>query len=855
MNVSSVQQARRRAIFTLCAAIGGITIADALPTIGSALWFSIACGSVAVSILVRGRFKSWTMIIALMMIAGGWMQMRTHEPAHHRLDQIVGAVGAADQRAPIEVTGVLVEPVRTQFIEPSPGDPPTWPATKTGTILNVDQVYMSDSSGRGTWVDASGSLRIVLPDGINEFAMENTDQAQRALRAGDRVKILGMYKPGGRARNFGDLDWDSLAAQSGRVGTMVVGDASMIHHIEHSGVLNRLGSRVVVWRAMIRTRAMRAIGLESQENLSRRAMLGALLLGQRDPAFGEVYSSFQRVGVAHVLAISGFHLALVILLAVVCVRFIGEHARIESLIIMTVLVLGILVIPMRPPIVRAGVIVIALLFANSVGRRYDRLTILMWVGVGLLVWRPMDAFSLGYQLSMGITGLLVILANNKQTAVGDNSDVPRFGSEKPTGLFLKSRGIVFDTFKVNLGCWMVAVPPIMYHAGIVSLLAPLVSMALIPLVMLLMFIGYLQIALGVAWPELAEHTIVALDWIAGLVGAFMVWVDDLPGSWIRMNSVGVLWALIATGVMAGIVTGRFRVRSWKTIAACGLLVIWVIAEPMMLRERSQLRIDMLDIGDGSCVIVQSQGEGLLWDCGSLDRRIGMQAGRAARELGLRTIRDAIVTHDNLDHFNGVIEIAPMVGLKRVWITRRMIDEPSDAWRATESRIRAMGIEIRELLKGESISLGGVELVCIWPDPSKIEGMKDNDTSAVMRVDVPILDADHDQSSTNHSQQRTVLLTGDIEREAMEQIIVANNDLQADIIELPHHGSAKPGADDFVRLINPKVIVQSTGSSRLNDSRWDDVRRGCVWYATADRGGVWVRVSREGAITHGWANPD
>ena len=824
------------ALVALCL---GIMLGRELDAIGSMVWFGVACGCAALTIALRGIWRSVMIVICVVMIGSGWGQVRTRESPTRRLDQIVLKDDHSNARVPIEVSGVLSAPIRMLTTPSRVGDPPMWKPTTITTHIEIDRVYLSDANDRGTWVSAIGSARVVLPKSFD---------VQSEYHAGDRVQILGVFNPTGTRRNIADLDWVSLANQSGRVGTIVVTDESLIHRIKHEGAIGQVKRRLSRWRAGIHKRAMEAIGLESQGASAdgSRAMLGALLLGQRDPAFGEVYESFQRVGVAHVLAISGFHLALVIMLGVFFLRFVGEFPKIELLIVSAILIAGMIVVPMRPPIVRAGVIVLVFIIAGRAGRRYDRLTILAWVGVGLLIWRPMDVYSLGYQLSMGITGLLVVLSNRDQNASLNRSTFT-LAKEKhntsPMGIVGRMFQSVLSTARANIACWCVAMPAIMFHAGIVSFFAPVVSLVLIPMVIVLMVLGYVQIAIGLVSPTLAPHTIGVVEWVSGSVGSFVGLVDGLPGSSVRVGVVGWVWAVGASVCLAAIVTGYWKVRDKK---AWGVLVgfgVWLILSTMLARERALLRIDMLDVGDGTCVLIQSAGEGIIWDCGSLDRRVGKMTARTSRAVGLNTIKEAIVTHDNLDHFNGLIELAQVLGLERVWVSRRMIDDPSPAWSGYRIELEALGVQIAEIGLGDRLTVGDVELECLWPDPDWIDGFSENNTSVVVQVVVPV----------ENGTTRTVLLTGDIERQAMDMIVRTHGLVRADVVELPHHGSAKPGAYGFVRSLEPSVVMQSTGPTRLNDPRWDSVRAGRVWYASADRGGFWVRIGRDGEISHGWAN--
>ncbi len=855
MRVSSVHQARRRALWAWGAMIVGILIGYRFAGIDPLVWWSLACGVLGGAILIGGRWKSALFVLGILGLGAGLVGLRTDQTPADRLDRLVGS--SQDSSVPIEIRGVLIDPIETQITPTSPGEPPMWTTRQTRTRIAIDEVYMRDAHGRGSWVDASGIAKLMLPDDRQVDASAPDLASDPVLGPGDRIEALGMFTPAGSARNLGDLDWKAINAQSGRVGTMVITDWSMLRPIGHTGLIARAKAMVLGWQGALRVRALGALGLGvdglSEDELDQdsfekdnrhRSVLGALLLGQRDPSFDQVYETFQRVGVAHVLAISGFHLALVIMLGVLAIRLIGEHPRIETAIIITILLLGALVIPMRPPIVRAGVIVVVLMISGRLGRRYDRLTVLAWVGVGLLIWRPMDVFSLGYQLSMGITGLLVMLSHREtgeNMAVLNRSTLTTAKMKAGRGMLGKLRVGVFETTKANFACWAAAMPAIAYHAGIVSVLAPLVSLMLVPMVVVLMVLGYGQIAIGVLSPALASKTIGIVDSSSRVVTRFIGWVDTLEWSWIPVGSIGWVWTIGATAWIVATITRKWKALHPSAILAGVALIVWAIGIGAM-PSPDRFRIDMLDVGDGTGVLIQSNGQGLIWDCGSLDHRVGKSMRSTARAAGLGRIADAIVTHDNIDHFNGLLDLADDLELERVWVTRRMLDDPSPSWEATEDRLGSMGVKIRELGAGTRITLGDVELECLWPDPALIDSMTQNNTSAVMRIEVPI-----DKQMT-----RTVLLTGDIERQAMDMILRTHPELRADIIELPHHGSTKPGALAFVRSLDPLVVLQSTGLRRLNDPYWDTLRAGRFWYATAEQGGAWARIMPDGRIEHGWA---
>lgn len=848
---STVRRARVRAMGALALFASGTLIGAELVARGwapLAVWvlggsgLVLCLGVLGSGVPARaGRFGDWVRVWALAVcvlgMGCGWTMLRVDPHRPGRVSAVVGEVDARLGRVPIEVRGVVSRRSRVERRTPGLADPPMWPQRTNRAEVSVISVLVHEGAGRARWVDAGGTLRVVLPVGV-------------VLDAGERVELLGNYGPPPGRRNPGEPDWSLYSAQTGRVGSLVVDDPGHVRVLHPGGLGERVAGAYRALRGTLRERALASVGLEGVSEPEGDggtdpggAMRAALLLGHREGGFEEVFGRFQRVGVAHVLAISGFHLALVVLMLALGVRALGEHPRLEALVVVVALVGVVVLIPLRPPIVRAAVIVGAMLLATGAGRRYDRLTVLAWVGLGLLVWRPLDAASMGWQLSMGVTGLLVVLGGRRQRMLLDRQTAI-LARPNRRGLVGRGGSWLWGLFKVNLACWAVALPTVMYHAGVVGVLAPLVAVVLVPMVAAVMALGYAQVLIGIVWPALAQRTLGVVDWASGWMLGLVEWVDGLGFAWVRVPAVSAWWALAATLVIVLVVT---RAVSWKRVgvAAAGVVVLaWGFAQPVLARPDAPVRVVMLDVGDGSGVVVQSGGEALVWDCGSLDRRVGPMAARALRAMGVRRVSGAVVTHDNLDHYNALPDLARHAGLGRVWITERLDTAGSAAWRRVRADLEARGVEIELIEAGDVLTLGEARLSVLWPDPDAIAGFDDNDTSVVALV-----------HSVGSSETAGVLLTGDIEGPAMAMIAGRVPDLPARLgggaLELPHHGSARDEAYGFIGWLDPGVVLQSTGPSRLGDARWAGLWAGRDWYTSARGGASWVRIERDGSIGHGW----
>ncbi len=806
-------RARRRAWAALTACLVGVWLSVQIGG-GSAWWFGLSAAAAGVA-GVAGPRRWWAPAwLAAVLLAGGWGAVRFREPPPDRLDRLV-AEGSI-----VTLTGTAAGTPERLHRPTGPGAPGAWRDDGSAFTLRV-----SGLRGAAGPVPARGSLRVFGPVALEE-----------AVRPGDRVSVSGVYRRPGAASNPGEPDWTRLGNEAGRAGSLSVGNPDLVVVTERPEGLRAAWSGLNRGREALRRRALDALGVDGRT--AGGGVVGALVLGEHDPAFDRVYRVFQRSGVAHVLAVSGFHVALLCGLAALAVRLTGDRGRLETAAVLVVILAMLLLIPTRSPILRACVLALALILGDASGRRWDRLALLAWAGVGLLVWKPSEALSLGYLLSVGVTALLLALAERDRRERWSLLARPRPDNTGPARRAARQAGRWFwGACRLNTACWAASAPTIIAKTGVFSLLAPVATVAIVPLAGVLLALGWLQAMLGVCWPAAASWTRPVVQTLGDWTGAIAAWFDGLPGSSVLIAGLGWWWAAFAT---AGVLGWLFwKARRPVFVAMLALSAAYAIAMASASGRVDGLRADMLDVGDGTSVLVRSGREAILWDAGSLQREVGDRVADAVLALGVRRIDTAVLTHPDLDHYNALPVVAERLGLRRVLMPQALLDHASEGWLDARARMGAMGVVFVGLRAGDRLDLGDATGEVLWPPPERPARGVINESSLVVRwtIDTP-------------AGARSLLLTGDVQRAGIAGLEAAGVSVRATVSEVPHHGSAIPAAIHFMERVAPAVALQSTGPSRLGDERWDAVRARTAWLSTAERGAVFAWLRADGSLDAG-----
>ena len=505
-------------------------------------------------------------------------------------------------------------------------------------------------------------------------------------------------------------------------------------------------------------------------------LLPGLVVGDTSGISDQLNADAKVTGIAHLLAVLGSHFAVLCGITVVLLRRIGpRYAAVGGTV--TLVGLVVLVGP-QPSVLRAAVMGGIALLALLTGRTRSCVPALATAVILLLFVDPQLAVSAGFALSVLATGGLILLAPAWSTAL-QRRGVPRGWA---------------DLLVVPIAAQVVTMPIIVGISGSVSVVGVLANLIVAPVVAPALIVGVLCALTGPWWPGAAAVSAQAcapmLGWIAGVAHALARWpAATVP--W-PATPVGVLTLVgLSVAMLYLLRHRRFRaVLATAVAAGVSVLVPYQIVSPgwpaagwlLTACEVGQGDAMVLSTGEpGGAVVVDTGPDPGLVD-GCLDR------------LGVATIPLLVLNHlhaDHVDGLSGVLE-GRSVGAIAVGPGR----EPDGEWAAVSRSAAVRGITVVQPPVGFRWATGDLTLTVLGPSKTfhGTDSDPNNDSVVIM---------------AERSGKR-ILMTGDVEPEAQQALLNSGVDLTADVLKVPHHGSAKI-LDRFLEAVSPAVAVIGVGA--------------------------------------------
>ena len=559
-------------------------------------------------------------------------------------------------------------------------------------------------------------------------------------------------------------------------------------------------------------------------------LASALILARKEALDPAIREAFAVAGIAHLLAISGFHVGVVALLVGVVIRGAGAGPRRAQAYAASVTWLYIGLIGFPAAATRAALILTFLAAARLRARPAGALGAISSAGIILFLLDPSALGRPGFQLSFaGALGLVVLRPTVRRWL-----DAGAFGVI-PT--------MLKDAVAAGVGATLATMPFVAFHFGRVSILGVPATLAATPLVSAA--IPGLLSAVGMSWISppfarfLAGGTDVllrSLEWLAR-VCASPSWASVWVGDAVLIGSlVGGLGALIGIRFLDERVRGWAR---WMTI------IVWAASGAVVapLAERwvglGTVEIVFLDVGQGDALAIRSPGgRWILVDTGPRGQTYDAGARVVLpylRRRGVTRIEALVLTHPDLDHIGGAEAV--LQGLDVGYVLDPAQATGKDAYVGVLEAASRGAVPWLEARSDVSITLDGVEISVLYPNGSPLasySGTDFNARSIVLLVRYGEFEA---------------LLTGDAPADVEEAILdLLPSDLE--VLKVGHHGSNTSTSPLLLARTSPEVAVISVGArNRYGHPHTDVLNRiiesGARILRTDLSGDIVIRARRSG----------
>ncbi len=529
------------------------------------------------------------------------------------------------------------------------------------------------------------------------------------------------------------------------------------------------------WLRRVRARLGKAI--DAHVAGDGGALLSGVLLGDRTKLAGtRLEEDFRALGLSHLVAVSGDHLAIVAAAASWVASSAGAGRRGRAAIGMAAGAAFTVLTGFQASAIRATLMLAAVCGAAFVQRRASAPGGLGVAVLAMVMASPWAVFDVGLQLSaLAVVGLILL-----SPLVG-----VWIAAALPLPAWLRR------SLGATLAAQAVTLPVVAGTFNLVSLAAPLANVAIVPLFAPSIVMGLLgAVSVMVAPPVeglLLRCSAVPLAVAAGIAH----WMAELPAA-----SVPVGWNGTVVGAVCACALGvlwltwpmprtAFRARVAASAFAVACLAMGIGAAP-----GRGARIIVLDVGQGDAILVGDRGQWMLVDLGPKARSLRAALGRH----GVRRLDVVVLTHDHADHTGGMGGLSGAVAVG--WIGVPAVAE--DTWqqeRTLSEGLTPRGrVGWRELRAGQRWRIGRVEVDVLWPDGPD-DSLSTNDTSVVLQVKTGAVSA---------------VLTGDAEARPQEEMSRDGRLTEVDVLKVPHHGSANGLTDTGADLWHPRLAVISVG---------------------------------------------
>lgn len=531
-----------------------------------------------------------------------------------------------------------------------------------------------------------------------------------------------------------------------------------------------------------------------------RALIAGIVCGRSSELRAQPAGDwFSVTGTAHLIAVSGSHLAIVGFVIEGALQKTRCSRGLQRALLATTLVAYAAFTGASPSALRACCMVAATLVANGAGRRRHGLSALFATMSMFVLLRPTVLFEMGFQLSCASVFAILCFCPYATYALIELGVPPGVAS----------------ILSVTL-CSQLATLPITIPAfGTFSLIAPLANAVIGPVVSVLLAVSVVLVPCSIV--PLLRPWVLMVPMLAARCALFFEQLfAAIPGASVSVPPDSVWIYLVPLSLTVLLVWWpRPRARPM----AAGLLCLTLAAVvPYVYWDRfAPPSVTILDVGQADAILIRQGDTVALVDCG-LDERVVTALVRN----NVHHIDAVFVTHWDEDHWGGLPAVLEQFSVGTIAVAADALED------APSQVLNRPGVSYRQVTCGDTVDIGAFRARVMWPFDS-VDG-EGNEDSLVLLL-----------TYAQEGKRLRMLLTGDAELDQEREFAQEVGDI--DVLKLGHHGSKVSVDGELLGVLRPELSIASAGEGNRYGHPSDACRD-----AVKDAGGAFACTIEHGDIT-------
>jgi competence protein ComEC len=508
-----------------------------------------------------------------------------------------------------------------------------------------------------------------------------------------------------------------------------------------------------------------------------RALVPALVVGDTSGLSAELEEEFAATGLAHLTAVSGANLTLLLAFVLTAARWVGVRGWWLRALGLLGVVAFVALCRTEPSVLRAAAMGLVALAALGSGARRAGLRNLAVAMVALLLLDPYLSRSVGFALSVLASAGIIAWARSWSALLA--RWLP---------------GLLADAVAVPLAAHLSTLPVVASISGQVSVSGLFANAVAGPFVGPATVLGFAAAGLSLVTAVGAAACGFGAAWCAQVIIWIAHYGAQLPGSAWPWPATPPAVAWLAVGALtAGLAMSWVLTRPWLVLALAVVMVVGLLGPPAPPGwPPRDWRLVACDVGQGDGLVVRA----------AADAAVVVDAGpdpvpmrRCLDQLGVRSVPVLVLTHFHADHVDGLAGVLAHRTVGQIWVSG--VASPPVEVREVAEAAQRRGILVTSPGVGLRAGVGELELEVIGPltRPEPVpDSPAENDSSLVIMVHAPGL---------------RILLTGDLEPAGQAALLARGTDLRADVLKIPHHGSARQDPA-FFAATGARLAIASAG---------------------------------------------